>query len=124
MNGTQDRNHKAPDFLFQKHARSNNMILDWFNAEEAVLFAQEIVREINLLFPPEHQKGKAIPAKVYQKKFGNLIDRTRIFAAKHNLNIYKKAKLLNTVKWEMREAGHEDDFTDKVVVFLAPLLHK
>jgi len=100
------------------------MILDWFNAEEAVLFAQEIVREINLLFPPEHQKGKAIPAKVYQKKFGNLIDRTRIFAAKHNLNIYKKAKLLNTVKWEMREAGHEDDFTDKVVVFLAPLLHK
>ena len=43
------------------------MILDWFNAEEAVLFAQEIVREINLLFPPEYQKGKAIPTKVYQK---------------------------------------------------------
>jgi hypothetical protein len=29
--------------LFQKHARSNNMILDWLNAEGAVLFAQEIV---------------------------------------------------------------------------------
>ena len=63
------------------------MILDWFNAEEAVLFAQEIVRDINLLCPPEHQKGKAIPVKVYQKKFGSLIDRTRAFASKHKLNI-------------------------------------
>jgi len=43
------------------------MILDWFNAEEAVLFAQKIVREINRLLPLEHQKGKAIPTKVYQK---------------------------------------------------------
>jgi hypothetical protein len=61
------KKHDAPRYLFQKHVRSNNMILDWFNAEEAVLFAQEIDREIYLLFHPEHQKGKAIPAKAYQK---------------------------------------------------------
>lgn len=100
------------------------MILDWFNAEEAVLFAQEIVREINLLFPPEQQKGKAIPTKIYQKKFAGLIARTRTFASKHKLNIYKKAKLLNTIKWDMREAGHDDDIINNVILFLTPLLNK
>ena len=100
------------------------MILDWFDAEEAVKFAHEMVREINLLFPPEHQKGKAIPTKIYQKKFAGLITRTSTFASKNKLNIYKKAKLLNTIKWEMREAGHEDEIIDNVILFLTPLLNK
>ena len=98
------------------------MILDWFNAGEAVLFAHEIVREVNRLFPPAEQKGKAIPAKAYQRKFDSLIVRVRTFSSKHRLNIYKKAKLLNTIKWEMRDAGHEEIVVNEFISFLAPLL--
>lgn len=98
------------------------MILDWFNAEEAVIFAQEIVRDINRLFPPAEQRGKAIPAKEYKKKFDSLIVRTRTFSLKHKLNIYKKAKLLNTIKWEMRDAGHEDVVINELISIIAPLL--
>ncbi|KXS33662.1 MAG: Uncharacterized protein AWT59_0220 [Candidatus Gallionella acididurans] len=98
------------------------MILDWFNAEEAVLFAHEIVREVNRLFPPAEQKGKAIPAKEYQRKFDSLIVRVRTFSSKHRLNIYKKAKLLNTIKWEMKDAGHEEVIVNEFISFLAPLL--
>jgi hypothetical protein len=98
------------------------MILDWFKAGETVLFAQEIVRDINRLFPPTDQKGKAIPAKTYQKKFGSLIVRIQTFSKKHKLNIYKKAKLLNTIKWEMRDAGHEDVIIDEFISFITPLL--
>ncbi len=100
------------------------MILDWFNTEEVVLFAQEVVREVNRLFPPLEQKGKAIPTKLFQKKFDSLIVRTRAFSLKHKLNIYKKAKLLNTIKWEMREANHEEAVIDEFISFLAPLLNK
>ena len=100
------------------------MILDWFNAGEAVLFAQEIVREVNRLFPPTDQKGKAIPTKTYQKKFDSLIVRIHTFSSKHNLNIYKKAKLLNTVKWAMRDAGHEEIIIDEFISFITPLLNK
>jgi hypothetical protein len=100
------------------------MILDWFNAGEAVLFAQEIVRDINRLFPPTEQKGKAIPKKTYQKKFDSLIVRIRTFSLKHKLNIYKKAKLLNTIKWEMRDAGHEEAIIDEFISFITPLLSK
>jgi len=98
------------------------MILEWFNAGEAVLFAQEIVREINRLFPPAERKGKAIPKKEYQRKFDSLIVRIRTFSLKHKLNIYKKAKLLNTIKWEMKDAGHEEVIISEFISFIAPLL--
>lgn len=101
------------------------MILDWFNAEEAVLYAHEAVREINRLFPPsDQQKGKAIPTKEFQKKFDGLVIRTRAFALKNKLNIYQKAKLLNTIKWEMRDAGHEEIIIDEFISFIAPILNK
>jgi hypothetical protein len=98
------------------------MILDWFNAGDAVLFAKEIVRDINRLFPPTEQKGKPIPAKEYKKKFDSLVTRTRAFSLKHKLNIYKKAKLLNTIKWEMKDAGHEKVIINEFISFITPLL--
>jgi hypothetical protein len=98
------------------------MILDWFNAGEAVLFAQEIVRDVNRLFPPTDQKGKAIPTKEYKKKFDSLIVRIQTFSIKNKLNIYKKAKFLNTIKWEMKDAGHEEVIINEFISFIAPLL--
>jgi len=100
------------------------MILNWFNAVEAVSFAQEMVLDINGLFPPTSQKGKAIPKKVFEKKFEGLFIRVHAFATKHKLNLYKKAKLLNTIKWGLREAGHEDAFIDEVIALFAPLLNR
>lgn len=88
------------------------------------MFAQEVVMEINRLFPPTDQKGKAIPKKVFEKKFENLVVRTRAFAQKHKLNVYKKAKFLNTIKWELREAGHQDDLIDDVIALITPLLNR
>jgi hypothetical protein len=98
------------------------MILDWFNAEEAVLFAKQRVLDINRLFPPTEQKGKAIPAKVYQQKFDTMVVGIQTFSKKNKLNIYKKAKLLNTIKWEMKDAGHEEAIINEFISFITPLL--
>jgi|GEM_PF-1074738 len=100
------------------------MMLDWFNAEAAVKFAQEIVREVNRLFPPSDQKGKAIPKKEFKRKFDSLVARTHAFVVKNKLNIYKKAKLLNTIKWDMKEAGHEEIVINEFISFIIPLLNK
>jgi hypothetical protein len=97
------------------------MILEWFNAGEAVLFAHEIVREVNRLFPPADRKEKAIPKKEYQRRFDTLVFRIRAFSLKQKLNIYK-AKLLNTIKWEMKDAGHEEKIISEFISFIAPLL--
>ncbi|NDP42605.1 MAG: hypothetical protein GZ089_07800 [Aromatoleum sp.] len=65
---------------------------------------------------------KTSSAKKDQKKLNSLVLRTRKFAQQHKLNIYTKAKLLNTIKWEMRDAGHDEAVVDEVVTLIAPLL--
>lgn len=99
------------------------MILDWFNAGEAVTFGQEIARDIDRLFPPTPENKKPSSAKKDQKKLDSLMVRTRTFAQQHKLNIYKKAKLLNTIKWALRDAGHEDVFINEIIALLTPLLN-
>ena len=44
------------------------------------------------------KKAKRFLQKQYKKKFDGLAVRIRTFLAKRKLNIYKKAKLLNTIK--------------------------
>lgn len=108
---------------FQKHIQNGNMILDWFNTGEAVSFAQKLARDIDQLFPPAPQQGRSVNAKKHQKKFDSLVISTSIFAAQHRLNIYKKAKLLNTVKWEMRDSGHEEALINEIIALITRLLN-
>jgi hypothetical protein len=105
-----------------KRLYSNEMIREWFDAREAVAFAQEIARDIDRLFPLAAQKKKPSSVKKDQKKLDGLVLRTRTFAQQHKLNVYKKAKLLNTIKWELRDAGHEESLIDEILVLLTPLL--
>jgi hypothetical protein len=101
---------------------SYGMIREWFDARESVAFARGIVTDINRLFPASTQKRKPASTKKDQKKFDSLVRRTRAFAQQHKLNIYKKAKLLNTIKWELRETGYDEALIDEIVAVLTPLL--
>ena len=98
------------------------MIRDWFDAREAVTFAQGVVRDINRLFPHEKKSKKPTSTKKDRQKLDALVLRTRAFAQQHKLNVYKKAKLLNTIKWSMRDAGYEEATVDEIIALLAPLL--
>jgi hypothetical protein len=98
------------------------MIVDWFDVSEVVAFARAIARDIDRLFPPHAQNQKKSSPKKEQKKLDSLALRTRSFAQAHKLNVYKKAKLLNTIKWELRDAGHEEPLIDEVIALLTPLL--
>lgn len=99
------------------------MIRDWFDARDAVAFAQGIVRDIDLLFPRGPQKRKPTSVKKDRKKLDAIVVRTRAFAQQHKLNFYKKAKLLNTIKWKMRDTGHDEALIDEVISLLTPLLN-
>ncbi len=98
------------------------MIREWFDAREAVEFARGIARDVDRLFPPAPHKKIPTSAKKDRKKFDSLVFRTRRFAQQHKLNVYKKAKLLNTIKWELRDAGHQETLIDEIIALLTPLL--
>ena len=83
---------------------------------------RELARDIDKLFPLTSQRKRPASAKKDRKKLDGLVLRTQKFAQQHRMNVYKKAKLLNTIKWELRDSGHDDALIDEVVGLLAPLL--
>ena|SRR5262252_381372 len=95
---------------------------DWLDAKEAIDFGRGLARDIDRLFPVTSEQRKSISPTKKQKKLDGVIRRTRGFAQQHRLNIYKRAKLLNTLKWELRDSGHDDALIDEVVALLTPLL--
>lgn len=100
------------------------MIRNWLDATEAVAFAKDIARDVDQLFPREPQKGrtsKKLDLK-NRKRLAQIVGRTRAFAREHPLNVYKKGKLLNTLKWALRESGHDQVLIDEIVALLAPAL--
>ena len=99
------------------------MISTWFNASEAVAFGEEIADEVERLFPLEERRTKPRNAKKEQNKLGALLIRVKAFSSRTPLNIYKKAKFLNTVKWKLRDAGHDEQFVNDVVALLTTSLN-
>jgi hypothetical protein len=49
------------------------------------------------------------------KKLERVILNAKAFSANHKLNFYKKAKLANTLKWNLKEAGYSEEFVRDVV---------
>ena len=99
------------------------MPIKWFSASEVVAFAEEIVWEIEKLFPLDERQAKPRNAQKEQKRLNSLLARVRAYALKAPLNIYKKGKFLNAVKWKLRDAGHDDVFVRDVVALLATALN-
>lgn len=102
------------------------MIFDWFDASQAVAFAKDVARDIDKLYQRDAftekktHNGKA--ARKGGQRLESLVLRVQVFSRQNKLNVYKKAKLLNTVKWELREAGHDQALVDDAVNLLARLL--
>ena len=100
------------------------MIREWFDTTAAIAFAQDLASDLNRLHPPtDHAKSVNVTRKD-RKRLDRIVLRTQAFAQQHKLNVYKKAKILNTVKWQLRDAGQEKAFIDDIVATLTPLLNR
>lgn len=98
------------------------MIIEWFNTRDVVAFADVVILEIEKLFPVHESRSKLRNASKEQKKLVALLGRVRAYAIKSPLNIYKKAKFLNTTRWKLQDAGHDKKFIDDIVALLAQSL--
>ena len=99
-------------------------MLKWFDATEVDTFADWLSAEIIKRYPPtgmDTDPGKA--SKRLQKVHESLFLRVEAFAKENKLNIYKRARLGNRVKWAMRDAGYplrfSEEFTHEVVTVIS-----
>lgn len=85
----------------------------WFDVKEVDAFADSIVAELREGYPPS---GVELPATKaidrLRKSFGRMFVRIDAFAGSNPLNLYKKARLGNRVKWALKDAGYAEEFVE------------
>lgn len=100
------------------------MFFDWFNAGEAISFAEEIAKDIDNLLTAPAPGGRPRSIKKGNKQFDSLLAKVQKFSKKSGLNIFKKAKFLNTVKWSLRDWGYDDSLTSEIIVLLTAAINE
>lgn len=89
------------------------MLLNWFKSDDVDEFADSIVADLQRRFPPlglDLSEKKAIER--VQKTHQLIFARIEAFARSAELNLYRKARLGNRVKWALTEAGYARPFVD------------
>lgn len=88
-------------------------MLGWFDTREVDEFADSVVAELLRRFPPsgvDLSTKKAVERVT--KNVDSLMRQVAEFARGHRLNVYKKARFGNRVKWALKEARYPDLFVD------------
>jgi hypothetical protein len=89
------------------------MLFDWFNTKEVDAFADSVVAELQQRFPPsgvDLSTQKAVDRVA--KNVDRLMGRVGEFARSRRLNLYKKARFGNRIKWALKEARYPELFVD------------
>jgi len=82
------------------------MITKWFDASDAEKFGQALAQFFI--------EGKNRPIAEQLEAVDEMYLQIEQFKLNNNLNIYKKAKLGRTFKYELIAAGYKPDFVDQV----------
>jgi hypothetical protein len=87
------------------------MLGGWFNTQELDAFADALVADLVKRFPPstDSAEGRKQFDKL-RRTFGATFQRIDAYAADHPLNLYKKARFANRIRWALRDAGYPAEF--------------
>lgn len=89
------------------------MLFGWLDTKEVDAFADSVVAELLRRFPPsgvDLSSKKAVDRVVRQ--VDALMARVGEFARGRRLNVYKKARFGNRIKWALKEASYPALFID------------
>ncbi|MCW5603618.1 MAG: hypothetical protein KIT18_03595 [Burkholderiales bacterium] len=95
------------------------------SGREVDTFAKNLTQELAKRYPPALDQGSN-ERKLSQKRITAILEEiygmAMQFKAKHNLGVYKKARLSNAFRWELEELGYSKKFvevaTEGLVVYI------
>jgi hypothetical protein len=99
------------------------MLFGWFDTAEVDRFASSLVDEVLHRLPPTQigDSGKKTRERI-SRMTDVLSDQVRAFALSQRLNVYKRARLGNRVKWQLKGAGYPQAFVDAFTYEVVTLL--
>ncbi len=95
------------------------MLLSWFDTSEVDAFAESLAGEFTQRMPKEGEvRGASGRAK---EATATLLARVERFARGHKLNLFKRARLANSLKWKLQEAGYDRSTVDALTLDVAKI---
>jgi len=100
------------------------MILEFFSTRKVTEFAKGLAQDVAKRYPPAIANNPA--QMVSQKRLTSILEEAFVRAAEfkreHKLGWYKKAKLGNEFRWELKELGYDKQFievaTEGLIVYI------
>ncbi len=90
------------------------MILKFFSTRKVTEFATNLAQDVAKRYPPAIANNPA--QMVSQKRLSGILEeaftRAAEFSRENKLGWYKKAKLGNEFRWELKEMGYDEKFID------------
>lgn len=90
------------------------MILKFFSTRKVTEFAKGLAQDVAKRYPPAIANNPA--QMVSQKRLSGILEdaftRAAEFNQENRLGWYKKAKLGNEFRWELKEMGYDEKFID------------
>ena len=90
-------------------------MIQWFDATEAVAFGKHMAQEVARIVPVDASLGKGKKGEKQLDKFRRAILHASDLRSKASLNVYKKAKCANALRWGLIDKGYPEPFVEEVV---------
>ena len=91
------------------------MLLQWFDATVAVEFGERMAAEVEKIVPLEASQATRKSATKQLDKFQRVIMHAGDLKAQGRLNVYKKARCANALRWALIDKGYPKPFVEEVV---------
>lgn len=90
-------------------------MLSWLSTKNSVAMGVELAAIVKGIVPTDNSisESKRTSKTNYAKE--KMQKRIQSFKQEEVLNFFKTAKLLNTLKWELKDAGYPQEFVDGLV---------
>jgi hypothetical protein len=93
-------------------------MFNWLSSARSVKFAEDLSAALIGIVPRDKalSEAKRLSKSNYAKE--KLAKKIQAFRHEEILNFYKVAKLLNTFKWALKDAGYEQAFIDSFATWV------
>ncbi len=89
-------------------------MFSWFDAKKASEFGRELALIFEQEMPIEIGKKKEKTIQKRKRALDKMLLKINAFKQENKLNVYKKAKLANTFKWHLLNAGYDAESVEDV----------
>ncbi len=92
------------------------MLFKWLDTTKVDALAQRLVEQFREQVPlADYQSGGKKAEARLRQAHDELLRQAKEFAATESLNLYKKSRLANRVKWALRDAGYPSKNSQRVL---------